>query len=98
MTLWDAIVLGIVQGLTEFLPISSTAHLVIVRQLMGHEHPEDAFTTVIQLGTLVAVILYSATTSWHCSRPCCTILSPFSRRFHRLPPGMAHYIRHPSPW
>ena len=58
MTLWDAIVLGIVQGLTEFLPISSTAHLVIVRQLMGHEHPEDAFTTVIQLGTLVAVILY----------------------------------------
>lgn len=58
MTLWDAVLLGIIQGLTEFLPISSTAHLVLARQLMGHAHPEDAFTTVIQLGTLVAVVLY----------------------------------------
>jgi undecaprenyl-diphosphatase len=58
MTIWDAALLGIVQGLTEFLPISSTAHLLVVRNLLGHEHPEDAFTIVIQLGTLIAVFAY----------------------------------------
>lgn len=64
MTLWEAIVLGIVQGLTEFLPISSTAHLVVTRQLMGHENPRDAFTTAIQLGTLVAVFAYFRRDLW----------------------------------
>lgn len=58
MQLWEAALLGVVQGLTEFLPISSTAHLLVARQALGHEHPEDAFTTVIQLGTLVAVLWY----------------------------------------
>lgn len=58
MSIWHAALLGLVQGLTEFLPISSTAHLLAVRQLLGHEHPEDAFTIVIQLGTLVAVFAY----------------------------------------
>ena len=58
MPLWQAILLGVVQGLTEFLPISSTAHLLVVRTLLGHEHPEDAFTVVIQLGTLAAVFVY----------------------------------------
>jgi len=58
MSIWDAILLGVIQGLTEFLPISSTAHLLAARQLMGHEHPEDAFTTVIQMGTLFAVLWY----------------------------------------
>jgi undecaprenyl-diphosphatase len=58
MQLWEAIVLGVIQGLTEFLPISSTAHLLVARQLMGHSDPRDAFTTAIQLGTLFAVFLY----------------------------------------
>jgi undecaprenyl-diphosphatase len=58
MSIWEAALLGVVQGLTEFLPISSTAHLLVVRRLLGHEHPEDAFTVVIQLGTLVAVVAY----------------------------------------
>jgi undecaprenyl-diphosphatase len=58
MSLWEAIVLGVIQGLTEFLPISSTAHLLVARQLMGHHNPRDAFTTAIQLGTLVAVFIY----------------------------------------
>lgn len=61
MPLWEAVLLGVVQGLTEFLPISSTAHLVFVRQLLGHDNPKDAFTTVIQLGTLVAVVGYFRT-------------------------------------
>src|SRR5438270_5770182 len=58
MTLWQAIVLGIIQGLTEFLPISSTAHLRIVPALCGWDDPGAAFTAVIQLGTLVAVFAY----------------------------------------
>jgi undecaprenyl-diphosphatase len=58
MSIWEATLLGLVQGLTEFLPISSTAHLVIARQWLGHDTPEDAYTTVIQLGTLAAVFLY----------------------------------------
>ena len=58
MSLWEAVALGVIQGLTEFLPISSTAHLLVARRLMGHGHPEDAFTTAIQLGTLVAVFVY----------------------------------------
>jgi undecaprenyl-diphosphatase len=58
MSLWEAVLLGVIQGLTEFLPISSTAHLLVARQLMGHDDPRDAFTTAIQLGTLVAVFIY----------------------------------------
>ncbi len=60
MTLWQAIILGIVQGLTEFLPISSTAHLRIIPALLGWADPGAAFTAVIQLGTLVAVLTYFA--------------------------------------
>jgi undecaprenyl-diphosphatase len=67
MTLLQAIVLGIVQGLTEFLPISSTAHLRVVPALFGWTfdynpgHPHDpgaAFTAVIQLGTTAAIVIY----------------------------------------
>lgn len=58
MGIVEAIVLGIIQGLTEFLPISSTAHVRIVPALFGWEDPGAAFTAVIQLGTLVAVLIY----------------------------------------
>ena len=58
MSLLQAIVLGLVQGLTEFLPISSTAHLRIVPALLGWADPGAAFSAVIQLGTTAAVILY----------------------------------------
>jgi undecaprenyl-diphosphatase len=54
----EEIVLGIVQGLTEFLPISSTAHLRIVPAFLGWEDPGAAFTAVTQLGTMAAVLLY----------------------------------------
>ncbi|KEF40699.1 MAG: UDP pyrophosphate phosphatase [Cyanobium sp. CACIAM 14] len=55
---WHALVLGVVQGLTEFLPISSTAHLKVVPVLLGWGDPGVAFTAVIQLGSIVAVIAY----------------------------------------
>ena len=58
MSALHAIVLGIVQGLTEFLPVSSTAHLRIVPSFLGWADPGAAFTAVVQLGTLVAVLLY----------------------------------------
>ncbi|PLX32494.1 MAG: undecaprenyl-diphosphatase [Ignavibacteria bacterium] len=58
MSLIEAIILGIVQGLTEFLPISSTAHLRIVPALLGWEDPGAAFTAVTQIGTLAAVFIY----------------------------------------
>ncbi|WP_058234046.1 undecaprenyl-diphosphate phosphatase [Devriesea agamarum] len=59
MSLFDAIILGLVQGLTEFLPISSSAHLRIVGEfLMPGQDPGAAFTAIIQLGTETAVLLY----------------------------------------
>jgi undecaprenyl-diphosphatase len=61
MTLFQAFVLGIVQGLTEFLPISSSGHLVLVPHLLGWHFPKDVafvFDVLVQMGTLVAVIVY----------------------------------------
>jgi undecaprenyl-diphosphatase len=54
----QAVVYGVVQGLTEFLPISSTAHLRIVPAFLKWDDPGAAFTAVIQLGTVAAVVLY----------------------------------------
>lgn len=58
MSLLEAIVLGLLQGLTEFLPISSTAHLRVIPALVGWDDPGASFTAVTQLGTLVAVLIY----------------------------------------
>ncbi|CAB4335714.1 unannotated protein [freshwater metagenome] len=54
----QAIILGISQGLTEFLPISSTAHTLIVSKLLGWPDPGAAFTAVTQVGTELAVVIY----------------------------------------
>jgi undecaprenyl-diphosphatase len=64
MDAFQAIVLGIVQGLTEFLPISSTGHLRIVPAFLGWEDPGAAFTAVTQLGTMAAVLLYFREDLW----------------------------------
>jgi len=63
LSILEAIILGIVQGLTEFLPISSTGHLTLAGKLMNlisEEHPEQwtTFIAVIQLGTMLAVLVY----------------------------------------
>jgi undecaprenyl-diphosphatase len=58
MDILHAVIFGIIQGLTEFLPISSTGHLRIIPALLGWGDPGAAFTAVIQFGTLVAVLLY----------------------------------------
>lgn len=60
MPLWLAALLGLIQGLTEFIPVSSTAHLRIASALSGQGDTGAAYTAVIQLGTLVAVLAYFA--------------------------------------
>lgn len=56
---WEAVILGLVQGLTEFLPISSSAHIRVVGELLPHgADPGAAFTAIIQIGTEAAVLLY----------------------------------------
>lgn len=59
MEWWEAVVLGLVQGLTEFLPVSSSAHIRVVGPLLPHgADPGAAFTAIIQIGTELAVLLY----------------------------------------
>lgn len=59
MTWWEAVLLGLIQGLTEFLPISSSAHVRVLGPLLPHgADPGAAFTAVIQIGTEAAVLVY----------------------------------------
>jgi undecaprenyl-diphosphatase len=60
MGLFEAVVLGIVQGLTEFLPVSSSAHLRIVGAAFGWKDPGAAYTAIVQIGTETAVLVYFA--------------------------------------
>lgn len=69
MTIIEAILLGIIQGLTEFLPVSSTGHLTVAGNLLNlisSEHPEQwtSFIAVIQLGTLLAILIYFWNDLW----------------------------------
>jgi len=68
VSIFEAVVLGIVQGLTEFLPISSSGHLRIVPALVGWDDPGASFTAVIQLGTMAAVVIYFWSDLWRIVR------------------------------
>lgn len=61
MTIWQAALLGIVQGLTEFLPVSSSGHLVLLQQLFGIHQSTLTFDVAIHLGTLVAILIFFGT-------------------------------------
>jgi len=56
-TLVQAALLGVLQGITEFLPVSSTAHLRLGEQLLGYKDPDGVFTVLIQLGSILAIML-----------------------------------------
>ncbi len=58
MTIIKAIILGIIQGLTEFLPVSSSGHLVIFQEILKFQEPGIAFEVIVHLGTMLAVIIY----------------------------------------
>jgi undecaprenyl-diphosphatase len=61
MTIWEAILLGIVEGVTEFLPVSSTGHLTILEKLLGYSINDadiTAFTAIIQIGAVLATLLF----------------------------------------
>ncbi len=58
MSWWEAVVLGLVQGLTEFIPVSSSGHLAVVGTLLGAQDPGAGFTAITQLGTELAVLIY----------------------------------------
>jgi len=70
MSIFQSILLGIIQGLTEFIPVSSTAHLLLGQRLMGLETGDEifAFTILVQLGTLFALILYYWKDLWAIGR------------------------------
>jgi undecaprenyl-diphosphatase len=56
--IFQAIILGIVEGITEFLPVSSTGHLIVVEHLLGFRDQSNTFTIVIQIGAILAVVLF----------------------------------------
>jgi undecaprenyl-diphosphatase len=86
MNYFDAIILGIVEGLTEFLPVSSTGHLTIAEKILGL-HPDDdavtGFTAVIQMGAIGAVVVYFARDIWNIARTWVLGLAKPEYRGHR---------------
>jgi len=73
MSILQAIILGIIQGITEFLPISSSGHLIILHQLFGIDKGAFTFDIVVHLGTLIAIIIYFRADIW------AILKNPFSK-------------------
>ena len=98
MNYFDAIILGIVEGLTEFLPISSTGHLTIAEKILGLQVDDPAvtgFTAVIQMGAIAAVILYFARDIWAIIADLGAGAGPAGvARPPRLPDGLVRHRRH----
>jgi len=66
MNIFQAIILGIIEGLTEYIPVSSTAHLLIAQKLLGVSDPQivEPFTIIIQVGAIIALIVYFWSDLW----------------------------------
>lgn len=94
----DALILGVVEGATEFLPVSSTAHILLLGQLLGFENPGKAFEVLIQFGAILALLSVYAGRLWHIAATLPS--SPQSRHFTAgvliafLPAAIAGVIFH----
>lgn len=64
MSIWEAVIVGIVQGLAEFLPISSSGHIVLTQFLLGIDEADLAFEVILHLGTLVSVLIFFRNSLW----------------------------------
>jgi len=83
VNIFDSVVLGIVEGLTEFLPVSSTGHLTIAEKLLGlrvNDPSVTAFTAIIQVGAIAAVLVYFWTDLFRIARAWCVGLASASTR------------------
>ena len=56
MAFWQVIVLGLIEGVTEFIPVSSTGHLLLVGHFLGFKSPGKTFEVLIQLGAILAIV------------------------------------------
>ena len=65
METWQVVLLGLIEGLTEYLPVSSTAHLLLAEELLGVKSPGRAFEVLIQLGAIFALLTIYAGKLWH---------------------------------
>ena len=68
MNVWEAFILGVVQGVTEFLPVSSSGHLVLLQKIFGIEEPALVFDTAVHGGTLIAVLVVLRRDIWNILR------------------------------
>ncbi|MCZ6681192.1 MAG: undecaprenyl-diphosphatase, partial [Candidatus Poribacteria bacterium] len=68
MTILEAILLGVLQGLTEFLPVSSSGHLVLAQHFLGLKEPQILFDVMLHLGTLGAVVIVYYRSIWSLGR------------------------------
>jgi len=64
MPTWQVILLGLIEGLTEFIPVSSTGHILLAGHFLGFESPEKAFEVLIQLGAILAILTVYAARLW----------------------------------
>lgn len=85
MTIIDAILLGVLQGLTEFLPVSSSGHLVLMQHFLGMEEPKVLFDVMLHVGTLGAVVVVYRKSIWSLART--GISTSVDRNFYRHPIG-----------
>ena len=78
MSFFEAIILGLVQGLTEFLPVSSSGHLVLVQELLGVDDEGVTFEILVHFGTLLSVVIYFWKPLW---RMILSIMPPFREEY-----------------
>lgn len=91
MTIFDSVLLGTVQGLTEFLPVSSSGHLILMRELLGINTTGGlAFDAILQLGTVLAALLYFRRDVWQLAKDALFIVTgkrktvPTNRQYELL--------------